>query len=379
MNASNVIRLSLPQNNPLCPRGLQGQLVTTANALAVMQTFTSLVLRQADMDIKSFQDDDDGNIAPAYRHHQQAARDLAQHFQDELDPRVIGLLTSVSGTSAMFTAFLAEVEKLLPRLLDADDSSVRNDLEALFEEMARVADREEKRVTDLRTDLEVFNQQLKVTNDKLKEDQAEIERQVGAEGGKLDELQQEIDDAQGAIRMAIGTIAVSAISITGGAAVVVIGAVGTFASAGTSTSVILAGVGFIATGVTGTVAAAITLDNNNKKLLKLFQDYSEVSMTLAVLKVWQGQALSLAEAASEQVAAVHAVEATWNGISNGIAEMVALMRGAGAVDNVTQLESIIRTARGDWTGMLAQIDKIEERLTSFDVQRSDALPQPMAG
>jgi hypothetical protein len=380
MSASNVIRFTLPKDNILSPRGLQTGLATTANALAVMQVYTSLVLEQADIDANALQENGgkDSDPVPGFRHHQQGARNLAQYFRDELDPRVIGLLTGVSGRAAQFKAFLAEADKLLPRITDPDDTAAREEVTALFSALESATGEEENRITALRTDLQVFSEQIKTANKELTADLQAIEQQIEKGGGKLDQLQQQIDDAQGAIRAAIGTIAVSAISITGGAAMIVIGAIGDLATPAAN-AVIIAGVGFVATGVTGTVTASVTLDNNNKKLLRLYQSYSEISATLAVLKVWQDQALSLSEAASDQVAAVGALGASWGNICNGIADVGELVRTAGPDVDVVRLEGLMRTARGAWADLLGQVEKVEQHLTGFTVQRSEALPQPASG
>ena len=116
-----------------------------------------------------------------------------------------------------------------------------------------------KRLTaDLSTDTRNFSEIVKNLNSA-----------VNGDNGVMASIDNELATIQNGIDDAIGGIVMSSLSVVGGVIMIVVGAVAEFEKAGTSTALIIGGIGFLAAGVGGEVAAGITLANMNDEKAKL--------------------------------------------------------------------------------------------------------------
>jgi hypothetical protein len=165
---------------------------------------------------------------------------------------------------------------------------------------------------------------------------------VTGDNGILATDDKELASIQGKIDGAIAGIVTSGLAILGGVFMIIVGSVEDFITEGTTTPLIVGGIGVVIGGISGETASAIALKNlNDAKASRLTEEAklkTEVKLALGISSAYQ----SLSTQVKNAVDAATAMENAWGFLSSDLGSMISdLQQG---VQNAGEIRTIFLTA-----------------------------------
>lgn len=171
---------------------------------------------------------------------------------------------------------------------------------------------------------------------------SELNAAVNGDQGVLTSINGQLSTVQGQIDGAIAGTVLSGLTIVGGIFLIACGSVAEFATAGTSTSLVLAGVGIAATGVGGEVASAIALKNLNDEKANLLTEEANLTAEVKLATGISNGYQSLANQVTAAVTAATQMSNAWSSLSADLGAMISDLRSG--VTNAGTLRTIFLTA-----------------------------------
>jgi hypothetical protein len=192
---------------------------------------------------------------------------------------------------------------------------------------------------------------------------------VNGDNGVLSSINDQLGSIDGKIAGAAVGVALSGLAIAGGVFMVLVGSIAEFVTAGTSTPLVVAGVGVIAAGVGGEVGASIALANllqlKGDLLSQKSQLTSEVNLATGISSGFK----SLADGATAAVQATQEMANAWSLLGDDLGSLVnSLTKGQTTVDalrtlfvtaaqgNVKTVQQDVITIKGQLTGVQTKIN-----------------------
>jgi hypothetical protein len=184
---------------------------------------------------------------------------------------------------------------------------------------------------------------------------------VGGDTGVLQSVSQQLDSVDSKISGAVAGTVVSGLVIAGGIFVICVGGIAGFVTAGTSTPLVLLGVGIVVGGVAGEVASAVTLSNLMKLKADLLAQQSqlkaEVNLALGLQSGFQG----LASAAGDAAAASQQMANAWGSLDDHLGNLIDNVQ-SGQTD-AAALRTLFQTAaQGDVKNIQSDVTTIQNQL-----------------
>ncbi|MGE9267578.1 MAG: HBL/NHE enterotoxin family protein [Verrucomicrobiales bacterium] len=376
MSADNIIHLTFSSEAQLSPKELYGDVITAANAAALMQVHSLVIATQGSLSLVE-PDSPEAAIFEKLSYHQALSTKHAQRFLDSLEPRLIGVLSDLSASATQFATFFKHARPLLAELSQGTGEkaeAARAELTSLLEALEEHAGSLQSKIKKLNADFAILSAQIVSVQSALQADLETVREKVSGEDGELQKIKEQIDAAQAGNRLQITKIVLGSAGFAAGAVIIAIGAVGALPSGGTTVGAIISGVGIIITGGATVVEAAVELDNNNRELATLYERSAEINASYAHLSVAGDQLESLTEAAADQGNALSALEIGWGEISRDIGAIKARLIH-GQVDPV-HLDVTLRLAGQAWAEMADQAEDVEKQLVNVPIQTVDEIPAP---
>jgi non-hemolytic enterotoxin B/C len=171
---------------------------------------------------------------------------------------------------------------------------------------------------------------------------SELNTAVSGDNGVLDSINNQLSSIQGDIDGAIAGIVVSGLTIVGGGFMIAVGGIAEFVTAGTSTALVLGGVGLVATGIGGEVASAITLKNLNDTKANLLAQAAELTAEVKLATGISSSYQSLVGQVNNAVQAATAMENAWNSLSSDLGSLISDLQNG--VQNADTLRTIFLDA-----------------------------------
>ncbi len=171
---------------------------------------------------------------------------------------------------------------------------------------------------------------------------SELNAAVNGDHGVLTSINGQLSTIQGQIDGAIAGTVVSGLTIVGGGFLIAVGSVAEFVTAGTSTSLVLAGVGIAAAGVGGEVASAITLKNLNDEKANLLTEEANLTAEVKLATGISNGYQSLGNQVTAAVTAATQMENAWSSLSADLGAMISDLQNG--VTNAGTLRTIFLTA-----------------------------------
>jgi non-hemolytic enterotoxin B/C len=170
----------------------------------------------------------------------------------------------------------------------------------------------------------------------------ELNTAISGDNGILASDDKELSWIQGEIDGAIAGIVLSGLAISGGAFMMVVGSVADFVTAGTTTPLIVGGIGIVAGGVSGDVESAIVLKKLNDSKVKLLTEEStlkaEVKLALGIKSGYQ----SLFDQVGKAVEAATEMKNAWEFLSSDLRNMISDLNND--AKSAEQISTIFLTA-----------------------------------
>lgn len=276
----------------------------------LVQSYCNSVIAQTPVDLGEFK-----NLEKYQEGVNQGLNTAKGHAQDYLMNIQPLIITSVNSISNYYGLYDAVATTLTP------GSSMKDWMDAL--------NAMQDQSGQYKKDADLVVSRLKALNIDLGNDTASFAKivsdlniAVNGDNGVLQSIDGQLGTMQSKIDGAISGVALSGFAIMGGIFMIVVGAVADFVTAGTSTPLIIAGIGVVAAGIGGEVASAITLknlnDEKNNLLMKKSSLTAEVNLALGMSSAYgslKNQALAATNAASQMSNA-------WGSLSGDIGNLI---------------------------------------------------------
>lgn len=171
---------------------------------------------------------------------------------------------------------------------------------------------------------------------------SDLNTAVNGDNGILDADNKELSSIQGKIDGAIAGTVLSGLAIVGGSFMIAVGGIADFVTAGTTTPLVVGGIGIVAGGISGEVASAISLKNlNDEKADLLSQEAKltdEVKLATGISSGYQ----SLLNQVKGAVDAATQMENAWEFLSSDLGNMISDLQNG--VQNAGQIRTLFLTA-----------------------------------
>jgi len=190
----------------------------------------------------------------------------------------------------------------------------------------------------------------------------ELNIAINGDNGILASDDKELSKIQGEIDAAIAGIVLSGLAIVGGTFMIVVGSVADFVTAGTTTPLIVGGIGIVAGGVAGDVASGISLKNLNDSKAKLLTEESTLKVEVKLALGIKGGYQSLSDQVGKAVEAATEMKNAWGFLSSDLGNMISDLNNG--IKSAEQIRTIFLTAaQTEVNKVIADIATIQGQMT----------------
>jgi hypothetical protein len=184
---------------------------------------------------------------------------------------------------------------------------------------------------------------------------------VNGDNGVLASDKKELDSIQGKIDGAIAGIVLSGLAIVGGSFMIAVGGIADFVTAGTTTPLVVGGIGIVAGGISGEVASAITLKNLNDQKAALLRDEAnlteEVKLATGISSGYQ----SLNTQVTNAVTAATQMATAWSFLGDDLGSMITDLQNG--IQSAGQIRTLWLTAANtEVATVITQIGTIQSQM-----------------
>lgn len=323
----------------------------TSQAL-ILQTYANSVKQQPEVDLssdpklESFQTQINSGLTTAQGH--------ASNYLSNIQPKIIQNISNIGNFYALNNA--------VPTTLPAG-STAQAWLESLSTLQSQ-ATQYQGDATDVASLLQNLSDDLNSDTQSFSQTVTALNTAVNGDNGVLASENQALSTVQGELDGAIAQAAVSGLAIVGGGFMIAVGAIADFVTAGTSTPLVLAGVGVLATGIGGETDAALRMKTlYDRKALLLTQEAeltAEVNLALGISNGYQ----SLLNQVQIAVDAANQMQDAWQFLSTDLGSMISdLQNGIQSADQIRTL--FLTAANNEAQTVLTDINTIKAQMAGI--------------
>ena len=241
-----------------------------------------------------------------------SAKSHASHYLKVIQPEIIKNMSNIGN----YYAIQNSVPITLPEgSTEADWISALSALK----DKGIIYQRQARNTADL---LNTLHDELTMDVNSFETTVYELNNAVEGDIGALNSINKRLAIVQDEIDAAIAAVVIGAFTIVGGVIMICVGAITEFATAGITTSVVIAGIGILVTGINVETASAIALSNlyENKKYLLISESEIKIEVNLAT-GIKSGYT-SLLKHVKDAVSASLVMENAWKSISADLGTMI---------------------------------------------------------
>lgn len=315
-------------------------------ASAAIQTYVAAILNQEDIKLDAL---------PDLPKHQQAARQHATKWNEQVLPALIKTNADVIDFANGFAAFYDTLMKLVDGAEVGERDSVVKFNEGLTLLRNNVS-RQEAGVAFTQTQLQDLKGKLSVDHISFNKDVATATKIVEGNLGEVETITKQIDEINAQLHKMIGVMAGGAVGIVGGVVLVVVGSVATIETQGVASGLILAGVGTLVGGIgseiTGGVEFSLAVEREKELQIKLADDKKEIGILKHIQSLLDGFVAQLDNATRS----IGVLLQQWKLLSEDLAQVIAALESsAGSLG----LKTMLSKAKADWEEALDLARKIQ--------------------
>jgi len=200
---------------------------------------------------------------------------------------------------------------------------------------------------------------------------SELNSAVSGDNGVLDSINQQLSSIQHKIDGAIAGIVVSGLAIVGGSFMIAVGGIADFVTAGTSTPLVVGGIGVLAGGIAGEVASAITLRNLNDAKANLLTEEAtltaEVKLATGIGSAYQ----SLSSQVSNAVTAATQMANAWSSLASDLGSLISDLQN-GITTTALARQIFLTAANTEVQTVITDINTIKGQLAGV----TNVVPRP---
>ena len=226
---------------------------------------------------------------------------------------------------------------------------------------AVIYQRESRNTADL---LEILFNNLKTDVDSFETIVKDLNLAVNGDEGVLESLSGRLSTIQIQINVAIAGLINSTVGIAGGILMICIGSITDFIIAGTTTGLIIGGIGILATSASGLIISGVSLANLNDSKASLLTKESELRAEVKLLTGIQSGYSSFSNQVKDAVLASLKMENAWKSLSAELETMITdLQNGIMSSGEIRQL--FLNDANNDMKIVIEDINKIKVQMAGL--------------
>jgi non-hemolytic enterotoxin B/C len=320
----------------------------TSQAL-IIQTYANSVNEQPPVDfsgdptLAAYQTQINAGLTKAQGH--------ATNYLNVIQPNIIQNITNIASYYALYNAVAAT----LP--VGSTEQQWIQSLTVLQQQAGTY----KSTANQVTTSLQTLSGELSTDAGSFATTVTELNTAVNGDNGVLASDKSELDSIQGKIDGAIAGIVLSGLAIVGGAFMIAVGGIADFVTAGTTTPLVVGGIGIVASGIGGEVASAITLKNLNDEKAKLLRDEANLTAEVKLATGISSGYQSLNNQVSSAVTAATQMANAWEFLMDDLGSMITDLHNG--IQSAGQIRTLWLTAANtEVQTVITQIATIQSQM-----------------
>lgn len=352
---------SIQQHFTTSATDLRSNLKATGSQAMVLQGHANLIGQQATLDLsgfetlKAYQTNINDTIGSAKTH--------ANTYIQIILPKMIGTSTNIDRYFNLQNALAQAIQPDMPSAQVARLIGAVQDQASQFRDDSR----------DVAGRLHVLNVNLNSDAASFKAYVNDMNAAVNGDNGVLDSIDKQIGTLDKQIAGASAGIALGGLAVLGGGLMIATGAIAELITAGTSTALVIAGVGVAAAGVASVTAAGITLahalDAKGDLLSKKARLKSEVAYALSI----KGNFSAIATSCADGAKAAGDMANAWDLMHDHLGNLISSLE-SGKTDVAALRTLFLTAAQGDVKNALSDNALIQKQLSGVSVVDTGSKP-----
>lgn len=296
------------------------------------------------------------DIVPNLPATQAQARQSVTFWRNDVLPAMTQTVTDLISFANQWTAYkntmLGYAQTIASTTsTQAEKDAARLNLDGMLGQVYSATESKEQNAINAHLKIKAFADQLTSTNSEFNAELKTLQDKFAGKSGVLAQLDAAIDELNSGIGKDAALIVVSAISVIGGGLMIAAGASATFITQGTSTELVLAGIGFVAAGIGGLAGAAADISKKVEDLGKLAKEKAEDEQMYAGIKTAISQVSGLDSKCSDAVNSANDLVNLWGDLRGDLDTLRTDVKAINPGDY--SVLHAIQYADADWQACLA--------------------------
>ena len=293
----------------------------------------------------------------------------AGQYLNKVQPNIIAVISDVGGFSTMFPVFAEKINGYLAAWSSGSEDNKKKALEAI-NGLKQVINEKGKSVLSVSTDIGTVQGLLSTDVSHFDEVSNACANHITGDKGELAELEKQISSINGRIAGASVGVGLSGLAIVGGVFVILIGSIASFVTAGTSTSLVVAGGIIAGAGVAGLVASSVVLAELIKSKGDLLRRKAMLDNYVLTLEGCKSNVDLLSAGASEAADKLVGMKNAWDGFGGDLAQVEKSIIEAEKYSKMPfMVQSYFETAQKQWEAVNTDIDIVKKQMAGVEIKK----------
>jgi hypothetical protein len=341
---------------------------TTAKAATsgvIVQSYCTLVAQQPAIVIPA-------SVAaklPPVNDYLTLAQTNASDYLTNIQPKILLVVTDVAGYSAQFSQFSTLITGKVNDWKGGSPTA-RQDALDLLQALQQALQAKLDNVNGVKFSLAGFQTKLNVDVSNFNTASSRADTVIGGDQGAIADLEGQISDMDKRIAGAATGIALSGLTIIGGALMIAAGSIASFITAGTSTPLVVAGVAIVVVGAAGLAASSIVLSQLIGAKAGLIEQKVQLDADLKFLTNFKSTMGTLGTAASEAATQINNMSNAWGLLSGNLGNVVGSIQQSRDYSQLpVVVQAYLNTAGAQWSQVQASTQIIQQQMTGVQLPK----------
>ena len=335
---------------------------------AVVKMYVTAVLEQQDIVQK---------IVPDLPSIQAGAREVATRWNKVVIPKSTQTVSDLIAFANQWNAYSNHMLSYAHTISNsvsttAEKEAARRNLDAMLGQVYDAVEAKETNATQASLIVSDFNSDLTKNNKDFSVALTKLRDAYAGKDGAMQKYEDEIRDLGHGIAKDATLIAISGLVAAGGVAMILVGGVADFITAGTSTPVVLAGIGLAAGSLVPIIGATMDMAGKIHDVVEVYKEQSEAKQNYAAVQVAIPQLSCLGNKCSDAVESSSHLKSLWLTLKNDVTQLRKDIQAINPGD-YSVLHSI-EYAKTDWETCLKIAQTIQLNTSGGNIPVKYGLP-----
>jgi hypothetical protein len=337
----------------------------TATSGVIVQSYCTQVAQQPSIVIPASV----ASKLPPVNDYLTLAQTNANDYLTNIQPKILIVVTDVAGYSAQFSQFSTLITGKINDW-KGGSSTARQDALDLLQALQQALQAKLDNVKGVKSSLGGFQTKLNVDISNFNTASSRADVVIGGDQGAIAELRNQISDMDGRIAGAATGVALSGLTIIGGALMIAAGSIAAFITAGTSTPLVVAGVAVVVVGAAGLTASSIVLSQLISAKAALISQQAQLDADLKFLTNFKSTMGTLGTAATEAATQLNNMSNAWGLLSGNLNNVVGSIQQSRDYSQLpVVVQAYLNTAGAQWAQVQANTQIIQQQMTGVQIPK----------